>query len=181
MGESRLDRVGEQGGGNRSEGTESDRAGQRVAGTSDALLLKPSLEPNHSSRDPHAGGILTDLKALAYRLERLFVKEAEQEGRAILLAELALAAGAIAAWTELGPLWGGVAGGASVLATGAMLYWLPKSRLGRRMVLEHSQADAVSQADRSELVGRRGITVTPLRTSLTQSDHLSDLRERLKR
>jgi len=76
---------------------------------------------------------------------------------------LALAAGATAAWTELGPLWGGVTGGVSVVAAGAMLYWLPKSRLGRKMVLEHSQADAVSQEDRSELLGRRGITVTPLR------------------
>ena len=76
---------------------------------------------------------------------------------------LALAAGAIAAWTELGPLWGGVTGGVSVVAAGAMLYWLPKSRLGRKMVLEHSQAEAISQEDRSELVGRRGITVTPLR------------------
>ena len=84
-------------------------------------------------------------------------------GVAGALGLLALAAGAIAAWTELGPLWGGVAGGASVLAAGAMLYWLPKSRVGRRMVLEHSQAKAVSQADRSELVGRRGISVTPLR------------------
>jgi len=84
-------------------------------------------------------------------------------GVAGALGLLALAAGAIAAWTELGPLWGGVTGGVSVVAAGAMLYWLPKSRLGRKMVLEHSQAEAVSQKDRSELVGRRGITVTPLR------------------
>jgi membrane-bound serine protease (ClpP class) len=84
-------------------------------------------------------------------------------GVAGALGLLALAAGAIAAWTELGPLWGGVAGGASVLAAGAMLYWLPKSRLGRKMVLEHSQAEAISQEDRSELLGRRGVTVTPLR------------------
>ena len=76
---------------------------------------------------------------------------------------LALAAGATAAWTELGPLWGGVTGGVSVVAAGAMLYWLPKSRLGRKMVLEHSQAEAISQEDRSDLLGRRGITVTPLR------------------
>ena len=44
-----------------------------------------------------------------------------------------------------------------------MLYWLPKSRMGRKMVLEHSQAEAVSQQDRSHLLGRQGITVTPLR------------------
>jgi membrane-bound serine protease (ClpP class) len=84
-------------------------------------------------------------------------------GVAGALGLLALAAGAIAAWTELGPLWGGVVGGASVLTAGAMLYWLPKSRLGRKMVLEHSQAEAISQEDRSALIGRRGVTVTPLR------------------
>jgi membrane-bound serine protease (ClpP class) len=84
-------------------------------------------------------------------------------GVAGALGLLALAAGAIAAWTELGPLWGGLAAGFSVVAAGIMLLWLPKSRVGRKMVLEHSQADAISQEDRSGLVGRRGITVTPLR------------------
>jgi len=84
-------------------------------------------------------------------------------GVAGALGLLALAAGAIAAWTELGPLWGGITGGASVVAAGVMLLWLPKSRLGRKMVLEHSQADTSSQEDRSGLVGRRGTTVTPLR------------------
>lgn len=76
---------------------------------------------------------------------------------------LALAAGAIAAWTELGPLWGSIIGGVSVVTGGAVLYWLPKSRLGRTIVLEHSQAGAISQEDRSGLIGRRGVTVTPLR------------------
>ncbi len=76
---------------------------------------------------------------------------------------LALAAGSIAAWTELGPLWGSIIGGVSVVTGGAMLYWLPKSRLGRKIVLEHSQAGAISQEDRSGLIGRRGVTVTPLR------------------
>lgn len=84
-------------------------------------------------------------------------------GVAGVLGVLALGAGAIAAWTELGPFWGGVTGGASVVAAIAMLVWLPKSRAGRRMVLEHSQVESMSQDDRSSLVGRRGITVTPLR------------------
>lgn len=84
-------------------------------------------------------------------------------GVAGVLGLLALAAGAVAAWTELGPLWGGVTGGVSIVAAGVMLFWLPKSRLGRKMVLEHSQAAAISQQDRSALLGRRGITVTPLR------------------
>jgi membrane-bound ClpP family serine protease len=44
-----------------------------------------------------------------------------------------------------------------------MLFWLPKSRAGRKMILEHSQVDAHSQRDRSELLGQRGVTVTPLR------------------
>ncbi len=76
---------------------------------------------------------------------------------------LALAAGAIAAWTELGPFWGTVTGAIAIIMSGVMLYVLPKSKAGRRMVLEHSQAKAVSQQDRSALVGRRGVTVTPLR------------------
>lgn len=84
-------------------------------------------------------------------------------GVAGALGLLALAAGAIAAWTELGPLWGGLTGGFSVVAAGIMLVWLPKSRLGRQVVLEHSQAEAVSQEDRSGLIGRRGIAATPLR------------------
>ena len=84
-------------------------------------------------------------------------------GVAGALGLLALAAGAIAAWTELGPLWGGVTGGASLVAAGVMLFWLPRSRFGRKMVLEHSQAEAHSQEDRRDLVGRRGTTVTPLR------------------
>ena len=84
-------------------------------------------------------------------------------GVAGVLGVLALGAGAVAAWTELGPFWGGITGGASVIAAVAMLFWLPRSRAGRKMVLEHSQAEATSQADRSDLVGRRGVTVTPLR------------------
>jgi membrane-bound serine protease (ClpP class) len=84
-------------------------------------------------------------------------------GVAGALGLLALAAGAIAAWTELGPLWGGITGGVSLIAAGVMLFWLPRSRLGRTVVLEHSQAETHSQEDRSALIGRRGVTVTPLR------------------
>lgn len=84
-------------------------------------------------------------------------------GVAGVLGLLALLAGAVAAWTELGPFWGGLTLGVSVVAAGVMLVWLPKSRAARRMVLEHSQAEAASQEDRSRLVGRRGVTVTPLR------------------
>lgn len=84
-------------------------------------------------------------------------------GVAGILGVLALGAGAVAAWTELGPVWGGVTAFTSLIAAAVMLVWLPKSRAGRKMVLRHNQADAVSQEDRSALVGRRGITVTPLR------------------
>jgi membrane-bound serine protease (ClpP class) len=84
-------------------------------------------------------------------------------GVAGILGVLALGAGAVAAWTELGPVWGGVTGVASLFAAVIMLVWLPKSRAGKQMVLQHSHADAVSQEDQSSLVGRRGITVTPLR------------------
>lgn len=84
-------------------------------------------------------------------------------GVAGILGVLALGAGAVAAWTELGPLWGGVTGVTSLFAAGVMLVWLPKSRAGKQMVLQHSHVGAISQEDRSSLVGRRGITVTPLR------------------
>ena len=84
-------------------------------------------------------------------------------GVAGVLGVLALGAGAVAAWTELGPCWGGLTGLSSLMAAIVMLVWLPKSRAGRKMVLEHSQAEAVSQEDRGGLLGRRGVTVTPLR------------------
>ena len=84
-------------------------------------------------------------------------------GVAGALGLLALGAGAVAAWTELGPFWGSIFTAFSFVAAGFMLFWLPKSRLGRMMVLEHRQTDAVSQRDQSALLGRRGITVTPLR------------------
>jgi membrane-bound serine protease (ClpP class) len=84
-------------------------------------------------------------------------------GVAGILGVLALGAGAVAAWTELGPFWGVVTGVVSVVMAVVMLFWLPKSRAGRQMVLEHSFAEAVSQEDRSALIGRRGITMTPLR------------------
>lgn len=84
-------------------------------------------------------------------------------GVAGALGLMALAAGAIAAWTELGPFWGGVTAGASLVAAGIILLWLPRTRFARAVVLEHSQAAAHSQEDRSDLLGRRGTTVTPLR------------------
>ena len=84
-------------------------------------------------------------------------------GVAGILGVLALGAGAVAAWTELGPVWGGVTAVTSLFAAVIMLVWLPKSRAGKRIVLQHSQADAASQEDRSSLIGRRGVTVTPLR------------------
>lgn len=103
--------------------------------------------------------------ALVVGLILLFTEIAVVPGFGVAgaLGLLALAGGAIAAWTELGPFWGGLTGAVSVVAAGVMMVWLPKSRVGRKMVLEHSQAEAISQEDRSGLLGRRGITVTPLR------------------
>ena len=103
--------------------------------------------------------------ALVVGLILLFTEVAVVPGFGVAgaLGLLALAGGAIAAWTELGPVWGGVTGAVSVVAAAIMLIWLPKSRVGRQVVLEHSQAEAVSQEDRSGLVGRRGVTATPLR------------------
>lgn len=108
---------------------------------------------------------LVIIASLVIGLILLFVEVAIVPGFGVagILGVLALGAGAVAAWTELGPVWGAVTGGGSIVAAILMLVWLPKSRAGRKMVLDHSQADAVSQEDRSALIGRRGITVTPLR------------------
>lgn len=108
---------------------------------------------------------LVIVTALVLGLILLFVEVAIVPGFGVagVLGVLALGAGAVAAWTELGPLWGGLTGASSLVAAVIMLVWLPRSRAGRKMVLEHSQADAVSQQDRSDLIGRHGITVTPLR------------------
>jgi len=102
---------------------------------------------------------------LALGLILLFVEVAIVPGFGVagVLGVLALTAGAVAAWTELGPFWGGMAAGVSIVAAVGMLFWLPKSRAARRVVLEHSQAHTLSQKDQSALVGRRGVTVTPLR------------------
>lgn len=103
--------------------------------------------------------------ALVLGLVLLFAEVAIVPGFGVagILGVLALGAGAVAAWTELGPVWGGVTAGTSLVAAIFMLIWLPKSRAGRKMVLQHSQALSTSQQDRSALVGRRGLTVTPLR------------------
>lgn len=102
---------------------------------------------------------------LALGLVLLFAEVAIVPGFGVagVLGVLALGAGAVAAWTELGPLWGGVSAAVSVVAAVGMLVWLPKSRAARRVVLDHSQAHTHSQKDRRALVGRRGIAVTPLR------------------
>ena len=102
---------------------------------------------------------------LVLGLVLLFVEAAIVPGFGVagMLGVLALGAGAVAAWTELGPFWGGVTGAVSIVAAVLMLVWLPRSRAGRHIVLEHNQAHTLSQEDRSGFVGRRGITVTPLR------------------
>jgi membrane-bound serine protease (ClpP class) len=105
------------------------------------------------------------ITVLALGLILLFAEVAIVPGFGVagVLGVLALGSGAVAAWMELGPVWGGVTAFASLVAAVVMLVWLPKSRAGRKMVLQHSQAEASSQEDRTGLVGRRGVTVTPIR------------------
>jgi membrane-bound serine protease (ClpP class) len=109
--------------------------------------------------------VIIIVTVLALGLILLFTEVAIVPGFGVagVLGVMALGAGAVAAWTELGPFWGGITAGVSVVAAVGMLFWLPRSRAARRVVLDHSQANAVSQTDKSALVGRRGITVTPLR------------------
>ncbi|MEM8606387.1 MAG: NfeD family protein [Myxococcota bacterium] len=105
------------------------------------------------------------LAVLVLGLLLIFVEVAVVPGFGVagVLGLLALVAGASGAWAELGPFWGGVTATVSLLVAGLMLYVVPKSKAGKKMVLEHDQAEAVSQRDRSDLLGRRGVTVTPLR------------------
>ena len=102
--------------------------------------------------------VIIIVTVLALGLILLFTEVAIVPGFGVagVLGVMALGAGAVAAWTELGPFWGGITAGVSVVAAVGMLFWLPRSRAARRVVLDHSQANAVSQTDKSALVGRRG-------------------------
>jgi membrane-bound serine protease (ClpP class) len=84
-------------------------------------------------------------------------------GVAGALGVVALIGGAVGAWYELGPLWGAMVGAVSAVLAIVMVYIIPRTKAGRRLVLQEELKDHRSQKDQRPLLGRRGVTVTPLR------------------
>lgn len=82
------------------------------------------------------------------------------------LGGLALIAGVALAWTKFGTLWGMASMATSVGITGIGLWLFPRSKAGKRLVLNTGLA-GVSAADRElgNLLGKQGMTLTPLRPS----------------
>ena len=82
----------------------------------------------------------------------------------------ALLLGSVLAFTEFGPGIGSLATAAAVLLVGLMLYvevvWLPRSRLGRGLVVE-ATIDAQSQPPpaSADVIGRPAIALTTLAPS----------------
>jgi membrane-bound serine protease (ClpP class) len=75
--------------------------------------------------------------------------------------------GSALAWMELGPVWGLLSGVISLGVAGVAFYLLPRTRAGKRLVLESSQAGSAPDPHYRELVGRSGVAITPLRPSGT--------------
>jgi membrane-bound ClpP family serine protease len=89
-------------------------------------------------------------------------------GIAGIMGGLALAGGAGLAFSEFGAGGGSLASIGAMLLLGAMLYaelvWLPRTRLGRTMVIE-ATIDSQSQpppAVAAEVVGQSAVALTPL-------------------
>lgn len=82
------------------------------------------------------------------------------------LGGLALIAGVALAWAKFGTLWGMASLVASVGIAGIGLWLFPRSKAGKRLVLNTGLA-GVSAADRElgNLLGKQGMTLTPLRPS----------------
>ena len=121
-----------------------------------------------SRRPPRGGGVTAAIivVVLVIGLLLLFAEVAIVPGFGVAgaLGLLALAAGAIAAWTELGPLWGGVTSGA---LRSSLLESCSSGCQEADSVGKWSSSTARRTPSRRRigvaLVGRRGTTVTPLR------------------
>ncbi len=88
-------------------------------------------------------------------------------GIAGVLGGVALASGAGLAFSEFGPGGGALASIAALLLLGAMLYfelvWLPRTRIGRAMVVEATVSGQSQPAPGSpDLVGQPAIALTAL-------------------
>jgi membrane-bound serine protease (ClpP class) len=75
----------------------------------------------------------------------------------------------VQAWIDLGPAWGATLVIFSVLATTGLLFWLPRSRLGKRVTLHEAITEVAGYGDDAiragVTVGSQGTTQTELRPS----------------
>ena len=71
------------------------------------------------------------------------------------------------AWWKLGSAWGGMAIAAGIAITGFTFWLLPKTGLGKAMVLDTQQRGRAVENALAELVGREGTALTPLRPAGT--------------
>ncbi|HJZ87049.1 MAG TPA: NfeD family protein [Polyangia bacterium] len=84
-------------------------------------------------------------------------------GVAGVLGVTALLGGVALAFLYLGMLWGAGAVGASVAIAGSTLWLLPRTELGRELVLQHTNRQAAPRPELQALVGQRGVALTTLR------------------
>lgn len=86
-------------------------------------------------------------------------------GVAGILGLVAMAAGVGSAFAYLGPLWGSVATVGSLVGAGLLIFVAPRTKAGRRMILEQSQGDAIAPTEGGVSIGDLARAVTPLRPS----------------
>jgi membrane-bound serine protease (ClpP class) len=85
-----------------------------------------------------------------------------------VLGALSTLAGGVLAWTRLGPLWGVLAIATSAAAALGMIWIFPRTPMGKKFLLQESQAGLRAPADDlAALVGLAGETITPLRPAGT--------------
>lgn len=84
-----------------------------------------------------------------------------------VLGGLAILGSGYVALTELGAAYAGLALSAGVLGAGALLWLVPRTRAGKAMVLETRTLGAAADPGLADLVGCRGVTLTPLRPAGT--------------
>lgn len=85
-----------------------------------------------------------------------------------ILGVVSTLAGGVAAWTKLGPLWGLLAIGVSAGAAFLFIWTFPRTRLGKKFLLQESQAGLRAPADDlGALLGQVGTAITTLRPAGT--------------
>lgn len=71
------------------------------------------------------------------------------------------------AYAMIGPAYAGVSLAGAVVASAAAFWLLPRTKVGRSMVLETATTARVGDPRLAELVGKEGVALTPLRPAGT--------------